>query len=201
MYSLLISLPFKAMTQSISQSPIKISSQFSSEINDVRDLLILENIEYQKVTFSGKELIGKNFILIAKEISKGKVTSMTTLANSIERKPIEDSVFEVRVISKIDDKKNIDMHIHAPDTRARRVFATNEGMSSFYSLRNVAKESKLPIQVGKKFYFMAYILPVPVKGSPGSWSYCNVDDSGEDVANWGSKLGIPHYIVLEMEFF
>ncbi|QEC41536.1 hypothetical protein [Pseudobacter ginsenosidimutans] len=173
--------------------------RYGTKDRELQDLIQLENIDYQTITFTGSSLIGKHFIVTAKEIWSGEVTTTSIIANSLSRKPIADSVFEVRVISKLDEQKNISMHFHFPDLMARKQFKTTG--SALYSLRNVLLDSKKPFVTGKRQYFLAHILPIPVPGSPDMLSYCNVDDSGEDVMNWGKKLGIPHYIVFELEIF
>lgn len=180
---------------------IHVSSQYSSEITDLKDLLGLENIEYQKIRFSSPELVGKTYALRVLEIWDGEVRDSTVLTGSSKPKPLTDTIFELRVISKINDQKNISMHVHMPSATARRVFKTIPEQAGMYSLRNVVKESKAPVVLNQTFYLMAYILPIAMPDKPGWLSYCNVDDSGEDVREWGKKLGIPHYIVFEMVFF
>src|SRR5690606_17173419 len=124
----------------------------------------------------------KNYALRALEIWDGEVRDSAMLTNSVTtKKPITDSTFEVRVISKINDQKNISIHFNMPNATARKVFKTIPEKAGLYSLHNVIKESKETIEVGKTFYFMAYILPIAIPDKPGWLSYCNVDDSGEDV--------------------
>jgi hypothetical protein len=54
----------------------------------------------------------------------------------------------------------------------------------------------MEIGYGKKFYFMAVILPF--ERADGSKSWCDVGSSGKDIANWGKKFGIKHYLLFEM---
>ncbi|WP_127132898.1 hypothetical protein [Pseudoflavitalea rhizosphaerae] len=185
--------------QSTPGESVPFEVHYGAKDRELQDLVQLENIDYQTITFTGSSLIGKHFILSANEIWKGEVTATSIIANSLSRKPIADSVFEVRVISKLDEQKNISMHFHFPGLMARKQFKTTG--SPMYSLRNVLQDSKKSFVTGKRQYFLAHILPIPVPGSPNMLSYCNVDNSGEDVMNWGKKLGIPHYIVFEFEIF
>ncbi|HWK98853.1 MAG TPA: hypothetical protein VNQ55_02850 [Parapedobacter sp.] len=180
---------------------IRVNSQYSSEIDDLKDLLRLENTEYQKIAFTSPSLVGRNYSIKALEIWYGEVRDSTLLTNSSNQKPLTDSVFEMRVISKIDEQRNISMQLAMPEAAASKRFATMSNKTTLYSLRNVVKESKEPVVLNKPFYLMAYILPIPMPDKPGWLSYCNVDDSGEDVRAWGKELGIPHYIVFEMTFF
>ncbi|MET7000124.1 hypothetical protein [Chitinophaga defluvii] len=179
---------------------IRITSGWS-EISEFKDLLNFEGLEYQKIKFSSPLLKGKRFSIRALEIWKGEVKDSAVLETSARNKPIKDSTFEVRVISKIDEQKNIRLHLHMPEAMVRKAFKTIPAQAELYSLRMIAKERKQPVVLKEPFYLMAYILPIPMPGKPGWLSYCNVDNSGEDVRAWGEKLGIPHYIVFELIFF
>lgn len=161
---------------------------------------MLENIDYQKITFESPELRGKNFALRTLEIWEGEVRDSALIYSSTQRKPIADSVFEVRVITKITDDKQIQIHFHTPGATLRKMYKTIPEQAALYSLRNVVRDSKQPIVFGETFYLMAYILPIADPKRPGWLSYCDVDNSGEDVREWGRKLGIEHYIVFEMVF-
>lgn len=192
-------LPARSKAQTV-DTTIQVTSH-SSDIDEIKDLLYFENIEYQKIKFSSARLKGKHFSVRALEIWKGEVRDSAVLKSSGGKKPIADSTFEVRVISKIDDQKNISLHMHMPGAMVRKVFKTIPEQADLYSLRMVAKERKQPVVLGAPFYLMAYILPIPMPDKPGWLSYCNVDNSGEDVRAWGKKLGIEHYIAFELVFF
>ena len=66
---------------------------------------------------------------------------------------------------------------------------------SAYSLRKVVGTEI--VEFDKKFYLMVYMLPY-VEGN--TRQYCAVENSGEDIENWGRKFGIKHYLVFEMIF-
>jgi hypothetical protein len=197
-FILLLMSPLAVLAQKV-----KVTSEWSSSIPDLKDLMRIENIDYQKIKFTSPELIGKNYALRVLEIWDGEVRDSALLTSSVgsRPKPIVDSIFEVRVISKIDEQKHILMDFHMPGSTVRKVFKTIPEKAGLYSLRNVVGDRKQDIEFGKSFYFMAYILPIVMPDKPGWLSYCDVDNSGEEVRKWGKELGIEHYLVFEMAFY
>jgi hypothetical protein len=69
--------------------------------------------------------------------------------------------------------------------------------SDNYSLRNLSDNELFKANIGEKFYLLAYILPYEKNGV---LSWCAVENSGENVLNWGKEFGIKHYLVFEMKF-
>ena len=106
-FKLILVLSLLTLWAQTPEPSIQVTSEWSSSIPDVRDLIAIENIEYQKIKFSSEALVGKNYALRALEIWDGEVRDSAMLTNSVTtKKPITDSTFEVRVISKINDQKN-----------------------------------------------------------------------------------------------
>ena len=64
-----------------------------------------------------------------------------------------------------------------------------------YSLRKAVGTDL--VEFDKNFYLMVYMLPYV---NDNSRQYCAVENSGEDIENWGKKFGIKHYLVFEMIF-
>ncbi len=184
-----------------SNSDLRMVSKYASENPEMRDILRFEGIEYLKIKFIGQALKSKSYHLTVKEIWDGKVRRDTTIINSAELpfeqfQTVNDTVFAFKVISKLTDKQKLKMTFKFAQFAVTREFDAIE--SDDYSLRNVAKESKLAIGYDKKFYLLAYILPYEKEN--GSKSWCNVGTSGGDIENWGNKFGIKHYLLFEMKF-
>lgn len=185
-----------------SPSDIQVVGQSSSEISDVADLMAMTNIRYEKVLFTSKNLIGKNYAIRVLDIWDGEVRDSTVLINSIKsKKTIADSVFELRVAHQLDADGNIVIRFATPLGATKKVFKTVPEKGFIYSLRNLVTQNKESVAVGKTFYLMAFVQPIADPARPGVWSYCNVENSGEDVRGWGKKLGLDHYIVYQMSFF
>ncbi len=180
---------------------LKMETEYSSNIEEVRDVLSFEGIDYMKIKFSGTDLKGKSYHLTVKEIWDGKIVRDTTIVNSKKLsyeqfQKINDTLFNLKVISKLTYKNKLKLTFKIGRIGFTREFDAIE--SDEYSLRNLADESKLEIDYNKKFYLLAYILPY--EREDGSKSWCEVGTSGKDIENWGKKFGIKHYLLFEMKF-
>ena len=182
-------------------SGLKMETEYASDIEEVRDILSFEGIDYMRIKFSGKDLKGKSYHLSVKEIWDGKIVSDTTIVNSKELsykqfQKINDTNFSLKVISKLTHKNKLKMTFKIGRIGFEREFNAIE--SDEYSLRNLADESNLEIGYNEKFYLLAYILPY--EREDGSKSWCEVGTSGDDIEKWGEKFGIKHYLLFEMKF-
>lgn len=183
------------------KNDLKMTSAYGSDNKEMLDLFRFENIDYYKIKFTGKELKSKTYTIRVKEIWDGKIKSDTIVFNSknmaeMAFDKVNDTALNLKVMSKLTSKNKLKVSFMFPrfsTTKEYDALETNE-----YSLRNLAEESKLEISYGKKFYFLAYILPY--KRADGSKSWCEVGSSGTDIENWGKKFGIKHYLLFEMKF-
>ena len=194
-------LVFPAMifSQEYQQSSLKMISDNAS--GELSDILRFEEIAYLKIKFIGEGLKNKSYSITAKEFKEGELVSDTVIIDS-KRFPmlahtVNDTILGFNVIAKqITDNKLKVMF------RFDSFFVTRElnliETKDTYSLRNLAKESKLPIKYDEPFYLLAYILPYDMGN--GMKSYCAVGSNGTDAENWGQKFGVKHYILFEMRF-
>lgn len=183
------------------KTDLKMTSKFGSENRDLLDILMFENIDYYKINFTGQELKSKTYKIMVKEIWDGSVKSESTVFDSKEMAEmsldkVNDTVLNLKVISTLTPKNKIKISFVFNRFSNTKEYDAIE--SDDYSLRNLAEESKLPIAYGKKFYFMAVILPY--QRANGSKSWCEVGSSGKDIENWGKRFGIKHYLLFEMKF-
>lgn len=181
-------------------SGIKLQSKFMSDNQVLNDLIDFNDINYYTLKFVGAELKGKTYRIDVKEFWDGKLKVNSNIANSatmpMERlKKIEDTMLEIRVVTKKIDDEHLKVAFHFPAFTTSSVFDAVK--SKNYNLRNVAEKLKPNIEVGKSFYLLAYIMPYELDGIN---HYCAVDASGEDIEAWGKKFGLKHYLVFEMKF-
>ena len=187
-------------SQSEKESGITMKSDYGSDNSEIRDILQFEGIEYLKLSFHGKELADKSYLLNVKEIWNGKVKSDSTIMNSKtiqfeQFQKINDTVFNLKIISKLTTDNKLKMTFKFPRFSTTRKFDAIK--SDDYSLRNVAEASGTEIKYGERFYLLAYILPYEKDGAK---YWCAVESSGKDIENWGKEFGIEHYLVFEMIF-
>lgn len=185
---------------SFSQSNILMSSDYSSENRELRDILQFEGIEYLKLNFTGKDMVDKSYHLSVKEIWNGEIKNDTTIIDSksipIQQfQKINDTTFKITIISKLTIDNQLKMTFKLPRFSITKKFDAVH--SDDYSLRNVAEAMETDIKYGEKFYLLAYILPYEKDGSK---YWCAVESSGKDIEKWGKEFGIEHYLVFEMLF-
>ncbi|NRR91916.1 hypothetical protein HSX10_10105 [Winogradskyella undariae] len=188
-------------TDSKTISSLKMESEYSSDIEEVSDLLSFEGIDYMKLKFSGEQLKGKSYKLTVKEIWDGKIVSDTIVmdSRSIGVKQFEtlsDTVFKMKVISKHTDDNQLKMTFKFPRFSITKNYEATD--SENYSLRNLVEESNLEISYNKSFYLLAYILPY--EREDGLLSWCDVGTAGAEIEKWGKQFGIKHYLLFEMKF-
>jgi hypothetical protein len=189
-----------SFSQTEVKSDVKMISEYSSDNEEIEDILHFEGIEYLKLRFSGTDLADKSYQFTVKEIWNGEIKSDSTIFNS-KRIPfkqfqtINDTVLNLRVISKHTSENELKISFKFPRFSVTKKFDAIK--SEDYSLRNIAEANGTEINYGEKFYLLAYILPYEKDGVK---YYCAVESSGNDIENWGKEFGIKHYLVFEMKF-
>jgi hypothetical protein len=171
-------------------------TEYSSDNQEMSDLLQFENIDFYKVEFIGKDISEKNYVLIAKEMWDGKLKRTDTIINTSKypkmSEPKSDTL-KLKVYAKRTDEPKLKLWFRFPK------FGINKNydaiMSDDYSLRDTGINET--IEFGKNFYAFTYILPYEKDGYK---FWCAVDDSGKNVENWGKEFGIKHYLIFEMKF-
>lgn len=197
---LLVCASSLTFSQSKNKGTIKMTAQFSSSNQEIRDYLNYEGVEYLKLNFKADDLADKSYTLSVKEIWDGEIKSDSVIINSAEfgidfLEKINDTSFELRIISKLSDENKLKMTFNFPHFSTTVNFDAID--SEDYSLRNVVENNGSDIKYGEKFYLLAYILPYEKDGNK---YWCAVDSSGKDIESWGKEFGIKHYLVFEMKF-
>ena len=191
---LLLFIPF------ISWGQIKVISE-EVENQELLDFFRFEKIQYEKLSFTSKELKGKTFRLSAKEIWDGEIKKDSTVVASRTTLPsgyeilitINDTIFTMRAISKLTEDCKLRMQFSIPSATCTSSF--NAICSNEYSLRKAIE--KETVEFGEKFYALVYMLPYEKDNIK---HYCAVEASGKDIEIWGKEFGIKHYLVFEMIF-
>lgn len=180
---------------------LKMTTEYSSDNYELRDILDFEGIDYIKINFNGENLKGKSYKITVKEIWNGKVKSESIVLDSKnlgvpDFETLKAPEFKMRVVAKHTDDNKLKMQFKFPRFTINKEY--NAIKSDQYSLRNIADESNLEVKYNEAFYLLAYILPY--ERGDGSSSWCEVGTAGKDVENWGKKFEIKHYLLFEMKF-
>ncbi|QGY46623.1 hypothetical protein GM418_24070 [Maribellus comscasis] len=188
--------PLIVYGQTGSETEIKMTTEYCSENPELQDILTFENIDYFKVKVTGKELKGKFFSLVVKELWDGQVSKTDTLINTAKKGglfPIQSDTLAFKVTAKKMNSDKLKVFFRFPQFGNVRLFEATDSYD--YSLRDIG--TKMDIKIGQEFPAFAYILPYEKDG----WKmWCAVDSSGKDVYSWGKEFGIEHYLIFEMKF-
>ena len=164
--------------------------------NDLSDLLDFEDIQHYKISFIGDSLIGKDYLIVSKELWNGVITKVDTILDSSKNDrllKIDSNSFGFNVWSKKTEDNFLKVKFDFPRVHLRRKYRAID--TDDYSLRDYG--IFMDIKAGKKFYALAYILPYEKDG----WKfYCGVEESDVEIEEWGSHFNIEHYIIYEMLF-
>jgi hypothetical protein len=193
---LVIAVILSGAIASAQDTAIKMSSKGSFDNKELRDLLYFHNLDYYKISIAGSDLKGTNYYIVAKEIWNGKIKKADTIFKStqLEMFKIATDTLSFRIISGKTDDKNLRVRFDFGRFSLTENYKCTR--SDQYSLRDFGSNHK--IEIGKPFYAFAYILPTEHKD--GSKSWCEVEADG-NIEDWGTKFGIKHYLLFEMEFF
>lgn len=158
-----------------STKELKLISEYSSENQEINDILQFEGIDYMKLNFIGDELKEKSYHITVKEIWDGKNVKESTVFNSKEIgiaqfETVNDTILRLKVLSKLTHKNKLKLTFKFPRFSITKEYDAIE--SNEYSLRNIIDESQMKIHYDEKFYLLAYILPYD-RGD-GSKSWCEV---------------------------
>jgi len=156
-----------------------------------------QGIHYEKAKFSGKELKGKYYYVVSKELWNGEIKNIDTLFNTKTNKYLGAIKTDTLAFSVMGGKSS-DRSIKAEFIFERLSIQNNYLAlpTDEYSLRIL--DHIAMIEPGKPFDAFAFILPYEEKGNK---YYCAVESSGKDIEKWGTEFGIEHYILFEMCFF
>jgi len=164
---------------------------------DMYRLASWQGIHYEKAKFSGKELKGKYYYVVSKEIWNGKIKKTDTLFNTQKSsyfEPINTDTLAFSVMGGKSSDRSLKVEFLFDRLSIHNNFLAVD--TDEYSLRILDRLAT--VKPGKPFYAFAFILPYQEKGNK---YYCAVESSGKDIEEWGTEFGIEHYILFEMCFF
>jgi hypothetical protein len=195
----LLAIPFLLSIGTFAQidtADVKMISEYGSKNSEITNLMQFQNIDYFNVKFVGQHLQDKYFLLVCKEVWDGKIKKIDTLFNSKENSHVgkieTDTLSLVTFGTNTNDK--LKLFFRLPKVGINRKF--DAIVTDDYSLR--ATGSDIKIKYNKDFTAFAYILPYEADG----WKmYCAVAQSGVNIAEWGKKFHIKHYLIFDMKFF
>lgn len=183
------------------QNEIKLTSQYGAKNKEVFELMRFQGIESNLLTFSGKELKGKNYTLLLKEYTNGVLSKTDTLidSKSVSFIPkIQTDSLKMKFFFKTENDNVVKMHIKFPQFTVEKKYEVKK-QDSEYALHDfLGSKPFLPIKIGYSTYALGYFLPYELPD--GGKSYCDVSGSKYKPEKWGEKLNIPNYFLIQVLF-
>ncbi len=181
---------------------IQLETQFGAKNREVFEMMRFDGVQSNLLTFSGKKLKGKNYLLILKEYSNGILSRSDTIINS-KASPYISEVMEdtlrFKFFFKTKNQNLVKMHIQAPRFTINKEYDVKKSIDE-YALHDFNGGNKfIPIALGKCNYVLGYFLPYLRKGTDFK-SYCDVSASPHKPEEWGDKLGLPNYFLVQILF-
>ena len=207
------------MEKSVKIDSIKVQIKSFTGGELINDVLQFEGIQYLKVEFEGKKVIGKRFAIKAKEIWNGEIKEISTVyESSVLNENFffneDTSLLPIRVIAKHTNDSILKILFRFPKIGATKEYKAID--SDRYVLISAIDETKWDtyvntpdgqnspamviegqVKTNETFPLLVYTLPYEMDGN--IW-WGNVNVCGRDIDTWGKRFGIKHYVVFEMEF-
>ena len=183
------------------QNEIKLETKYGSDNKEILDILRFEGIETVYLKFSGKPLKGKNYVLRIKEFTNGKLVKVDTIINSKKSEfvpAINSELFELKYFVKTRLDNVIKMTIRTPRFSVTKKYDVKKTEDTYALHDFLGSKKHLLIKEGKPTYVLGYFLPYLRPG--GFKSYCDVSGSKFKPEEWGEKLGVPNYFLIEITF-
>jgi hypothetical protein len=186
---------------SYGQTNATIKTKHGLNFHDVQNILYFEGISNQKFNIRSDSLKGKNYQVIIKEFTGGKLTVIDTVFNSKEDEyfRIKTDSLNFSVLTKMSDLNFFKIQFQFDGFSAGRKYPVLPSEHDKFALKSFfGPKSELPINLAGSTYILAYMMPYvrPDK----SEAYCEVAQSGIDPEKLYDKYKIPHYYLIAINF-
>ncbi|GAB3816348.1 hypothetical protein GCM10028895_11460 [Pontibacter rugosus] len=110
-----------------------------------------------------------------------------------------DSIFQFKFISHQPEKKLTHFLLQFDRVGLNPKYKSNK--TDLYSLRDATGSLGDPVRVplNSSFPLFVYSLPYVDPKQPDLYQYCALTQDAVPPSEWGSKYGVKHYIVFELE--
>ena len=203
LFLLLVSffLSASAFAQSEKPSPdISMRAEYGSENADLQSVLAFENINLNKMKFSGANLSGRDFQISIKEFVGGKLTRSEIVFDSKEDEyfRIKSDNFGFRVLAKRTTENTVKFDFQFAGFSKAAEYKINAGHKEFALKTFLGNKPDVSIPLNANTYILTYMMPYVKKD--GSKQYCEVAQSGVSPEELGKKYAIPTYFLIDIKF-
>ncbi|KGL56299.1 hypothetical protein HQ50_04785 [Porphyromonas sp. COT-052 OH4946] len=194
-------LLFFTISQQLSaQEMVKVTSHYGIGNEEIQDIIDFENIYVEKLTFQGKPLKGKSYIIDLEEYKEGKRVNTSTLFDGTETDyfRIKSEHESIKFFFKINEGK-LKTYIRGAKFASQKFYSTLPYDPDKYAVKDFfGEEKELTVDLDKRNTIFAII--TPTIHEDGSGSYCEVVQSGIAPEKLGEHFSIPHYYLVTIRF-
>lgn len=183
------------------KNTIQLSTEYGSKNKELQDILHFQEIETIKLKFSGEQLKGKNYTFLLKEFTNGTLAKIDTLVDSKSSEyipAIQNKTFELKYFVQTKNDNEIKMSMLFPGFSTEKFLPIRKSEDKYALHDFLGGKKQLSIEKNKPTYILGYFLPYIHES--GFKSYCDVSGSKYKPEEWGKKLGVPNYFLIEVKF-
>lgn len=201
---LFLTLIFLSLSNLFAQSDIRMRAEYGSENQDLMSILQFEEINSEKLIFTGNDLKNKDFQISLKKFVNGNSDKEEIVFDSKESEyfKIKSNKFIFRFLSKItfDSKAKLEFQFNGfSKAVSYEVEKTNGDFRRKFALKDfLGDKPDISIPLNKNIYILAFMMPYVRKD--GSASYCEVAQSEVKPEELGKKFNIPTYFLIDIKF-
>lgn len=184
-----------------SQNSLKMKSESGFTDKEINSLMLFQNIDVEKLTFEGNDIVGKFYEVAVKEYKKGKLIKRTILLDikGVDFLKIDTTITSFKLFCKIENS-NITLFVKAPQIYgSKRNFRIEKEKTEDYMLKNFqGAEEFINVPVNSEFPIFAIFTPFEKEDDFGA--YCEVAQSKISTEKYWEEFKIPHYFIVTMKF-
>jgi hypothetical protein len=173
---------------------------YGSENIDLQSILQFEDIDLNKMTFSGNDLKDKDFQISIKEFVSGKLKKTEVVFDSKEDAyfKIKSDKFIFRVLTKVTSENSVKFDFQFNGFSKQKEYKVAAGQKEFALKSFLGSKPELSMPLNTNTYILTYMMPYVKKD--GSTAYCEVAQSDVNPEDYGKKYAIPVYFLIDIKF-
>lgn len=200
MKNLLLLTLFLLVSNTSAQSDIKMQVEYGSQNPDLMSVIQFEDIDINKMIFSGEVLKDKDFQISIKEFTGGKLKKTEVVFDSKEDAyfKIKSDKFVFRVLTKITSENTAKFQFQFNGFSKQKEYKVAAGQKEFALKTFLGSKSEIAMPLNTNTYILTYMMPYVKKD--GSSTYCEVAQSGVNPEELGTKYPIRTYFLVDIKF-
>lgn len=184
------------------QNEIRLETKYGSENKEIQNLLRFQGIETTNFKFTGEPLKGKDYMVLLKEYTNGKLARIDTIVNSKKYsyiKAIDSTEFQFGFCVQTQLNNTVKMEFKFNRFSIPRIISVKKEKDKYALHDFLGAKKSIPIKLNTAIYIMGYFLPYTDKDT-GWKKYCEVSGSKHSPEDWGKVFSIPNYFLVEILF-